>query len=167
MTFNVASGSIRKARVEEMPESTLKNSLREDMNAARRQQDRDRARLLSTILSDIKNKEIELGHELDNAETIDVLTKALKLRREAAESMESRPELAERELAEAEVLKGYMPPQLGEEEIRQIVVEAVDGGASNMGAVMGRVMPQLKGRADGREVNRIVREVIESRASGD
>jgi len=150
-----------------MPESTLKNSLREDMNAARRQQDRDRARLLSTILSDIKNKEIELGHELDNAETIDVLTKALKLRREAAESMESRPELAERELAEAEVLKGYMPPQLGEEEIRQIVVEAVDGGASNMGAVMGRVMPQLKGRADGREVNRIVREVIESRASGD
>ena len=150
-----------------MPESTLKNSLREDMNAARRQQDRDRARLLSTILSDIKNKEIELGHELDDAETVEVLAKALKLRREAAESMESRPELAEKELAEAEVLKGYMPPQLGEEEIRRIVVEAVDGGASNMGAVMGRVMPQLKGRADGREVNRIVREVLESRASGD
>ncbi len=150
-----------------MPESKLKDSLREDMNAARRRQDKDRARLLSTILSDVRNREIEVGHELDDAETVEVLAKALKLRREAAESMESRPELAEKELAEAEVLKGYMPPQLGEEEIRQIVQEAVDGGASNMGAVMGKVMPQVKGRADGREVNRIVREVLESRASGD
>jgi len=150
-----------------MSESTLKHSLREDMNAARRRQDKDRARLLSTILSDVKNKEIEVGHELDDAETVEVLAKALKLRKEAAESMESRPELAEKELAEVEILKGYMPPQLGEEEIRQIVQEAVDGGASNMGAVMGAVMPKVKGRADGREVNRIVREVLESRASGD
>ena len=150
-----------------MPESKLKDSLREDMNAARRRQDKDRARLLSTILSDIKNKEIELRHELDDAETVEVLAKALKLRKEAAESMESRPELAEKELAEAEALKAYMPPQLSEEEIRQIVTEAVDGGASNMGAVMGRVMPQTKGRADGREVNRLVREVLDSRASGD
>ena len=150
-----------------MSESTLKHSLREDMNAARRRQDKDRARLLSTILSDVKNKEIEVGHELDDAETVEVLAKALKLRKEAAESMESRPELAEKELAEVEILKGYMPPQLGEEEIRQIVQETVDGGASNMGAVMGAVMPKVKGRADGREVNRIVREVLESRASGD
>jgi uncharacterized protein YqeY len=163
----MAPGSIRKTRVEEMPESKLKDSLREDMNAARRQQDKDRARLLSTILSDVKNKEIEVGHDLDDAETVDVLAKALKLRKEAAESMESRPELAEKELAEAEALKAYMPPQMGEDEIRQIVEEAVTGGASNMGAVMGVVMPKVKGRADGREVNRIVREVLESRATGD
>ena len=150
-----------------MPESTLRETLREDMNAARRQQDKDRARLLSTILADVRNKEIELGHDLDDAEVVEVLGKAVKLRREAAESMESRPELAQREQAEAEVLKGYMPPQLGEEEIRQSVVEAVEAGASNIGAVMGRVMPQLKGRADGREVNRLAREILDSRASGD
>jgi len=150
-----------------MPESTLRETLREDMNAARRQQDKDRARLLSTVLADVRNKEIELGHELDDAEVVEVLAKAVKLRREAAESMESRPELAEREQAEAEALKGYMPPQLGEEEIRQSIVEAVEAGASNIGAVMSRVMPRLKGRADGREVNRLAREILESRASGD
>jgi len=150
-----------------MPESTLRETLREDMNAARRQQDKDRARLFSTILADVRNREIELGHDLDDAEVVEVLAKAVKLRKEAAESMESRPELAQREQAEAEVLKGYMPPQLGEEKIRQSIVEAVEAGASNIGAVMGRVMPQLKGRADGREVNRLAREILESRVSGD
>ncbi len=137
------------------------------MNAARRRQDKDRARLLSTILADVRNREIEVGHELDDAEAVEVLARAVKMRNEAAEQMASRPELADKERAEVEALKEYLPPQLSEEEIRRMVVEAVDAGASNIGAVMGRVMPQLKGRADGREVNRIVREVLDSRAAGD
>ncbi|MEE9133655.1 MAG: GatB/YqeY domain-containing protein [Gemmatimonadota bacterium] len=150
-----------------MPESTLKERIRDDMNAARRRQDKDRARLLSTILADVRNREIEVGHELDDAEAVEVLARAVKMRNEAAEQMASRPELADKERAEVEALKEYLPPQLSEEEIRRMVVEAVDAGASNIGAVMGRVMPQLKGRADGREVNRIVREVLDSRAAGD
>jgi hypothetical protein len=137
------------------------------MNAARRRQDKDRARLLSTILADVRNREIEVGHELDDTEAVEVLARAVKMRNEAAEQMASRPELADKERAEVEALKEYLPPQLSEEEIRRMVVEAVDAGASNIGAVMGRVMPQLKGRADGREVNRIVREVLDSRAAGD
>ncbi len=137
------------------------------MNAARRRQDKDRARLLSTILADVRNREIEVGHELDDAEAVEVLARAVKMRNEAAEQMASRPELADKERAEVEALEEYLPPQLSEEEIRRMVVEAVDSGASNIGAVMGRVMPQLKGRADGREVNRIVREVLDSRAAGD
>jgi uncharacterized protein YqeY len=149
-----------------MAEKTLKGRIREDMNAARRQQDRDRARLLSTLLSDIHNKEIELGHELEDGEVVEVLAKAVKLRTEAAEQMASRPELAEKERGEIAVLKEYMPPQLGEEEIRKLIVEAVEGGASNIGAVMGQVMPKLKGQADGREVNRLARAVIEARAPG-
>lgn len=150
-----------------MPESTLKERIRDDMNAARRRQDKDRARLLSTILADVRNREIEVGHELDDAEAVEVLARAVKMRNEAAEQMASRPELADKERAEVEALKEYLPLQLSEEEIRRMVVEAVDSGASNIGAVMGSVMPQLKGRADGREVNRIVREVLASRAAGD
>jgi uncharacterized protein YqeY len=149
-----------------MAEEALKDRIRDDMNAARRQQDKDRARLLSTLLSDIRNREIEVRHELEDGEVVEVLARAVKLRNEAAEQMASRPELADRERAEATILKAYMPPQLSGEEIRSIVQGAIDAGAQNIGAVMGRVMPEVKGRADGREVNRIVREVLQSKGSG-
>jgi uncharacterized protein YqeY len=149
-----------------MAEEALKDRIRDDMNAARRQQDKDRARLLSTLLSDIRNREIEVRHELEDGEVVEVLARAVKLRNEAAEQMASRPELADRERGEATILKSYMPPQLSEEEIRSIVQGAIDAGAQNIGAVMGRVMPEVKGRADGREVNRIVREVLQSKGSG-
>ncbi len=147
--------------------ATLKDRIRNDMNAARRGGAKDRARLLSTILSDIRNREIEVGHELEDEEVVDVVAKAVKLRLEAAESMAARPERAEAERGEAEVLKEYLPPQLAEEEIREIVVAAIEGGATNIGAVMGKVMPQVKGRAEGKEVNRIVREELEGRTSSD
>jgi uncharacterized protein YqeY len=149
-----------------MAEEALKDRIRGDMNAARRQQDKDRARLLSTLLSDIRNREIEVRHELEDGEVVEVLARAVKMRNEAAEQMASRPELADRERGEAEILKGYMPPQLSEEEIRQLVQGAIDAGAQNVGAVMGHVMPEVKGRADGREVNRMVREVLQSKGSG-
>jgi uncharacterized protein YqeY len=149
-----------------MAEGALKDRIRGDMNAARRQQDKDRARLFSTVLSDIRNREIEVGHELEDSEVVEVLSRAVKMRNEAAEQMASRPELADRERGEAEILKEYMPPQLSEEEIRSLVQGAIDAGAQNVGAVMGRVMPEVKGRADGRAVNRIVREVLQSKGSG-
>ncbi|MGD2153403.1 MAG: GatB/YqeY domain-containing protein [Gemmatimonadales bacterium] len=151
----------------EMAEANLKQRLRDDMNDARRQGAKDRARLLSTILADVKNKEIELGHELDDREVVEVLARGVKLRKEAAEQMASRPELAERERAEAAAIKEYMPPEAAEEDIRQKVREAIAAGASNIGAVMGAVMPQFKGRAEGRDVNRIAREELEKGGSGD
>jgi uncharacterized protein YqeY len=137
------------------------------MNAARRGGAKDRARLLSTVLSDIRNREIEVGHELKDEEVVEVLSKAVKLRTEAAESMATRPERAEAERAEAETLRQYLPPQLEEEEIREIVGGVIEGGATNIGAVMGAVMPRVKGRAEGKVVNRIVREELEGRASSD
>ncbi len=150
-----------------MAHDSLKARIRDDMNAARRQQERDRARLLSTILSDIRNREIEVGHELADEEVVEVLSRGIKIRNEAAEQMASRPELAERERGEVKLLTDYMPPQLSEEEISRIVVEAIESGAANLGAVMGRVMPEVKGRADGKLVNRIVRDELKSRGSGD
>ncbi len=137
------------------------------MNDARRGGDKNRARLLSTILSDIRNKEIAVGHDLEDPEVLDVLAKAVKLRNEAAESMAARPEKAEVEQAEAEALKAYMPEQIGGAEIREVVVEAIEGGARDIGAVMKAVMPKLKGRADGKEINSIARDELAGGGSGD
>ncbi len=148
-----------------MADRKLKSRVRDDMNDARRSQDKDRARLLSTLLADIRNREIEVGHELDDPEVIEVLARAVKLRNEAAEQMASRPELAAKERGEVEILREYMPRQLGAEEIRELVIQAIEAGAADIGSIMGRVMPELKGRAEGREVNRIVREELEVRRS--
>lgn len=148
-----------------MAQEDLKGRIRNDMNAARREGDRTRSRLFSTLLSDIRNREIELGHDLDDQEVVQVLARAIKMRHEAAEQMASRPELADRERHEAELIGRYMPPQMSEEEIRAKIVGAIESGARDLGAVMGQVMPQVRGRADGREVNRIAREELETRGS--
>ena len=71
-----------------------------------------------------------------------------------------RPELAEKESEEASILQVYLPPALSESEVHAIVREAIDAGATEMGAVMGRIMPRIRGRFDGKEANRIVREEL-------
>ncbi|HET7322693.1 MAG TPA: GatB/YqeY domain-containing protein, partial [Longimicrobiaceae bacterium] len=82
--------------------------------------------------------------------------------REAAEQMRNggREELAEKEDLEATILQHYLPPQLGEDEVRRMVREAIAGGASDLGGVMKAVMPKVKGRFEGKELNRIVREEL-------
>jgi len=118
--------------------------------------------VLSTTLSELRNREIELGKEADDAEALAVITKAVKRRKEAATQMRSgeREELAEKEESEAEMLSVYLPEGLSEAEVRRIVTEIVGEGVREMGPVMGRLMPRLKGRFDGKEANRIVREVL-------
>jgi hypothetical protein len=71
-----------------------------------------------------------------------------------------RPELAEKEDREAELLGAYLPEQLGEDDVRGLVREIVEGGADQMGAVMGQLMPRIRGRFDGKDANRIVREEL-------
>jgi uncharacterized protein len=142
--------------------SGLADRLRADLNAARRDRDRLRTQLLSMTLAEAKNRQIELGRDLTEADMTDVVAKALKRRREAAEQIRAagRADLADKEEQEAALLAQYMPAQMSEEEARAIVREAIAGGADNVGAVMSVVMPQLKGRFDGRETNRIVREEL-------
>lgn len=141
---------------------TLKDRIRADLNNARRERDRFRTELLSTTLSEIRNREIELGHELSDDEVVQVLATAIKRRREAAEQMRAggRIELAEKEEREAELLATYMPPALSEEEVRAMVRQAIAEGATSIGAVMGRIAPRIKGRFEGKEANRIAREEI-------
>ena len=141
---------------------TLKDRIREDLNAARRDRDKLRTMVLTTFLSEIRNKEIDVGHELGDEEVQGVATTAIKRRREAAEQMRAgnREELAQKEEQEAVLLQGYLPPQLGEDDVRALIREAIAGGAKDLGGVMKAVMPMTKGKFDGKELNRIVREEL-------
>ncbi len=141
---------------------TLKARIRSDLDRARRQRDRFLTTLLTTTLSEIRNREIELGRDAEDTDVIVVITRAIRQRRESADQMRSggRRDLADREDREAEVLTGYLPPQLDEEEVRSMVREAIASGADSIGAVMSAIMPRIKGSFDGREANRIVREEL-------
>lgn len=141
---------------------SLADRLRAAMNEARKQRDQARTLLLSTILSDVKNREIELNHIPTDDETADVLRRGVKRRRESVEAYEKagRNELAATESAEIKALEEFLPAAVGADDIRAAVRAAIAGGAKDMGKVMGAVMPQFKGRADGKLVNQIVREEL-------
>jgi len=138
------------------------------MNEARKQRDQARTLLLSTILSDVKNRELELNppRPASDDETADVLRRGIKRRRESVEAYEKagRTELAATEAAEIKILEEFLPASMPPEEIRAVVREAIAGGATDMGKVMGAVMPRFKGRADGKLVNQIVREELAATA---
>ena len=142
--------------------SELFARLQTDLNAARKAQDKPATLLLSTILSDAKNRRIEKREDLVDADVVDVLRKGIKRRRESVEMYEKagRTELAEREAAEAAALEKYLPAQVDPAELREAVRKAIAGGATTIGAVMGKVLPQYKGRAEGGTINAIAREEL-------
>ena len=139
--------------------SALLDRLQQDLNAARKAQDKPLVLVVGTAISEIKNRQLELGRDATDEEGVEVLRKAIKRRRESAEMFVAggREDLAAKERAEQEGLERYLPPQVDEEEIRAAVRAAIAGGATNVGAVMGKVMPQFKGRAEGGTVNAVVR----------
>jgi uncharacterized protein YqeY len=138
--------------------------LRAALTAARKAQAKDRTLVLGTILANLKNREIELRHPLTDDEVVEVLRKGIKTRRESVEQYLSanRPELAEAERFQIAVLEEFLPPAADPEEIRAAVRAAIASGAKDVGKVMGQVLPRFKGRADGRDVNRIVREELQA-----
>ena len=142
--------------------SPLKTQLQNDLNQARKGREKLRTLVLSTTLSELRNLEIDQGRDADDKEVLSVIAKAVKRRKESAFLMREggRDELAEKEETEAEILAVYLPEALSEDEVRKIVEEIVAGGTKDMGPVMGQLMPRLKGRFDGKEANRIVREVL-------
>jgi len=132
------------------------------MNAARKAQDKDRTRVLGTVLSSLRNREIELRRSLTEPDVVDVLRKQIKLRRDAVEqfAQAGRTDLAEADAQQIRVIEEFLPPEVDPEEIRAAARAAIAGGATDLGKVMGRVMPAFKGRADGGVINRIVREEL-------
>ncbi len=140
---------------------SLFDTLQAELNAARKAQDKARTLVLGTIFSDAKNKKIELRRDLSDDEVIDVLRKGIKRRRESIDMYTGkRDDLAEKERAEVAILETFLPAAVSDEELRAAVRAAIAGGATQIGAVMGRVLPQFKGRAEGGIVSAIAREEL-------
>jgi uncharacterized protein YqeY len=143
----------------------LKERLRADLNAAMRARDQVRMRTLRMALSSITNEEVAgtSARALSDEEVMKVLTREARKRREAAEAFGAagRAEQAAAERAEGEVLAGYLPAQLTDEELSALVTAAIaDTGASGMpgmGPVMKTLTPRVAGRADGARVAAEVR----------
>ena len=144
---------------------TLLARLQADQAAARRAQDKNRVLLLGMMISEIKNREIELKRDASDDDIVDVVRKAIKKRKESVlvYGKANRTDLADKEQAEAETLDAYLPAQVDPEELRVAVREAISAGAANVGAVMAKVMPLFKGRADGGTINAIARDELAPR----
>lgn len=145
--------------------SELAARLQGELNAARKAQDKALTLLLGTLLAELKNREIELKRPLAEDDAIDVVRRAIKKRRESIEMYMKggRGDLADKEGAEVTMLERYLPAQVDPEEIRAAVRAAIASGAANVGAVMGKVMPAFKGRADGGTISTIAREELAAR----
>lgn len=139
---------------------TLSGQIKEALKAG----ERTRLATLRMLSASVKNREVELGHDLTEEEFVEVVGREVKRRKEAAEAYESagRPELEERERAEQAILEVYLPEQLPEEELVKIVEEAITAtgaaGPKEVGKVMAHVMARYKGQVDGSTVSRLARE---------
>ena len=137
----------------------LQTRLQEDLRQAMRAKDAMRRSVLRYLRSEIHNAEIVQQKELDDEGVLDVLSRQAQQRRDSIEAYESanRQDLVEREKGELAIILEYLPQQLTRAEIDELVEQAIaDSGASgpaDMGKVMGRLMPQVRGRAEGREVS--------------
>jgi len=145
---------------------SLKAKLQQDLKEALRQRDEVRKRVLRMALTAIKNAEVEARGELTDEQVLTLLQKEAKKREETLEALAGadRPDLVAQERAELEVLRSYLPRRLSREEIeaaaREVIAQVGASGPRDIGKVMKPLMAQLRGRADGRLVNQIVRELL-------
>lgn len=148
---------------------SIKEQLTADMKEAMKSHDKDRLSVIRFVRGAIRQAEIDGGHkELSDEDVIGVISKEVKMRKDSIEEFKKggREDLVAKTQAEIDVLMPYLPAQLSEDEIRALVKEAVEKtGAStpkDMGKVMGMLMPKVKGRADGKLVNTIVRSMLQA-----
>ena len=142
---------------------SLKERIQEDVKDAMRARDRDRLAAIRLITAAIKQREVDERIELDDAQVTAVLDKMAKQRRESIAQFEKagRDDLIARENAELDIIRGYLPEELTEDELQSIVDEALEQtGAStvrDMGKVMGLLNPRLQGRADMAAVSAMIK----------
>ena len=148
-----------------MSAAELLDSLQAAAIAARKAQDKGRTLVLGSVLADLKNRRIDLQRELTDADIAEALRKQIKQRQEAAEQFRAagRDELAGREAFQQAVIEEFLPPEASADDLRAAVRAAIEGGAADIGRVMGQVMPQFRGRADGKLINQIAREELAAR----
>ncbi|WP_409341334.1 GatB/YqeY domain-containing protein [Paenibacillus sp. MBLB4367] len=145
---------------------SLNERLNEDMKQAMKSQDKFRLSVIRMVRSAIKNIEIDQRKTLDDSEVLDILSREIKQRRDSLLDFEKagRDDLATTVKAEIDVIAVYLPQQLTEEEVKEIVQQTIsEVGASSkadMGKVMSALMPKVKGRADGKLVNQVVQQSL-------
>lgn len=145
---------------------TLYDDIVQDMTTSIKGKDTGRLAVLRGLKAAIKNKQVELRQELDDNQIRGVISSEIKKRKEAIEQFNrgSRPDLVDKEETELKILSGYLPPQLSGEEIKEILANVIEelsaSGPKDLGRVMKSTMAKLAGRADGREVNKMARELL-------
>ena len=143
--------------------SDIAARLRADQVAARKASDKDRTLVLGTVLASLKNREIEIGHDVADADVVDILRKQIKQRLDSVEQFRAgkREDLAVREEFEIGVLRGYLPAEVDPAQIRAAAADAIAAGATDLGRLMGILMGRFKGQADGKVINQIAREALQ------
>ena len=145
---------------------SIKDTLTNDMKEAMKAKEKDRLAVIRMVRGAIKQIEIDSKKELDDEAVIGVISKEVKMRKDSVEEFKKggREDLVAKTEAEIAVLMPYLPQQLSEDEIRSLVQAAVEqvgtSSPKDMGKVMGVLMPKVKGRADGKLVNTIVKEAL-------
>lgn len=145
---------------------TLKEQLAQDMKAAMKQKAHTPLSTIRLIRAGIKNREIELGKELEDSDVLKVIVSLVKQHKDSIEQFQQggRADLVKKEQAELAILEAYLPEQLSEEEIQTIIREAIEAvqatSLKDIGKVMKYVMPKMQGRADGRIINQFVKEQL-------
>jgi len=144
----------------------LQTQISRELQEAMKSRDTVRVSTLRLLIAAFRNKEMERQKTLSHAELLDVIQTEGKRRREAIEeySKANRQDLADKEKAELAVLQIYLPQPLSEAELKQLIEKAVQSagakGPQDMGRVMSALMPQIKGRADGKQAQQLVQQLL-------
>ena len=147
---------------------TMKTRLTDDMKQAMRDKDTLKRDVIRYLRSEVRNQEIRDQKDLDDAGVIQVLSRQAQQRRDSIEIYRDadRRDLVDKEESELSVILSYLPQQMTQEEItalvQRVVAEVGASGPADMGKVMGAIMPQVRGKAEGREVNAIVQQTLRS-----
>jgi len=150
------------------PEVELKQKLMDDLKQAMRGGDKVRRSVIRLVAAAIKNAEIARQATLDDTDILGIIAKEVRQRHESIEAFRlgNRPDLVAQEEAELAILNQYLPQQMTREEIieaaRRVIEEVGAQGPGDKGKVMPKLIAQLKGRADGREINAVVTELLTS-----
>lgn len=148
------------------PMGTLTDKVRADMTEAMKAQQKDRLSTIRMLQAALKNEQINLGHELSDEEALSVIRKAVKQRQDSIEQYTNagRNELAEKERAEIEILKTYLPPELSDAELeaglREIIAATGAQSKKDLGKVMKEASARYKGRVDGKKIQEAVQRLL-------
>ncbi len=147
--------------------TTPQERIESEVKAALKAGDKERLSTLRMLLNSIKNERIRAGEEVDEAVFLGLVRKSIKQRQDSSEQFRQggRPELADKEDREAEILSVYLPPPVSDEElsaaIREYLFEAGLSGPQAMGPVMKEMLQRFSGRTDGGTVNRLVKSILQ------